>query len=234
MLCRTWSLAKAPIRALMYLRDRTSVVCSVSEEREMRLHSTNSESSWSVPLGGIGYCVSANMGSNTGLFAVGMSGGAVAIYDCRRLSLPLHLMDIVDPTGKRHGVSSVYYKDNLLVTNSMDSTVRIWDIKDTVKHVQTLQGGHINQRFYIQMDVCNPLVAVGCEMNHVVVYRMGLHQPLAKLQLPSVAAFERQEAVVVGVDHYVASARPSVLSWFNDSEVVVSDVSGRVHIINKT
>jgi E3 ubiquitin-protein ligase RFWD2 len=65
-----------------------------------------------------------------------------------------------------------------LVSASTDSTLRIWDV-DAHCSARTLRG-HLNEKNFVGLSVCDDYIACGSETNEVVVYYKSISTPTAR------------------------------------------------------
>ncbi|URD73711.1 E3 ubiquitin-protein ligase [Musa troglodytarum] len=117
-------------------------------------------------------CVKYNPGSSVHV-AVGSADHHIHYFDLRNTSSPLRIFK-----GHWKAVSYVkFLSTNELASASTDSTLRLWDVKDT-SPVRTFKG-HTNEKNFVGLTVNNEYIACGSETNEVFVYHKAISKPAA-------------------------------------------------------
>ncbi|XP_074563003.1 E3 ubiquitin-protein ligase COP1 [Curcuma longa] len=117
-------------------------------------------------------CVKYNPGSSVHV-AVGSADHHIHYFDLRNTSSPLRVFK-----GHWKAVSYVkFLSTNELASASTDSTLRLWDVKDT-SPVRTFRG-HTNEKNFVGLTVNNEYIACGSETNEVFVYHKAISKPAA-------------------------------------------------------
>ncbi|KAG6527669.1 hypothetical protein ZIOFF_009795 [Zingiber officinale] len=117
-------------------------------------------------------CVKYNPGSSFHV-AIGSADHHIHYFDLRNTSTPLRVFK-----GHWKAVSYVkFLSTNELASASTDSTLRLWDVKDTCP-VRTFRG-HTNEKNFVGLTVNNEYIACGSETNEVFVYHKAISKPAA-------------------------------------------------------
>ncbi|KAL8151015.1 hypothetical protein V2J09_020823 [Rumex salicifolius] len=116
-------------------------------------------------------CVKYNPGSSY-YIAVGSADHHIHYYDLRNSSQPVHVFG-----GHKKAVSYVkFLSTNELASASTDSTLRLWDVKDSLP-LRTFRG-HTNEKNFVGLSVNGDYIACGSETNEVFAYHKEITKPV--------------------------------------------------------
>ncbi|KAI6704101.1 hypothetical protein NL676_013237 [Syzygium grande] len=105
--------------------------------------------------------------------AVGSADHNVYYYDSRNIRQALHKLE-----GHRKSVSHLEFtSSNNLVSASIDSSLRLWDIEKCVP--LRVFRGHLNSKNFVGLSSNGNLIGCGSETNEVVVYHKDFPRPAA-------------------------------------------------------
>ncbi|XP_021724566.1 E3 ubiquitin-protein ligase COP1-like isoform X1 [Chenopodium quinoa] len=149
-----------------------SMLVSGSDDCKVKVWCTNQEASvLNIDMKANICCVKYNPGSSYHI-AVGSADHHIHYYDLRNISQPLHVFG-----GHKKAVSYVkFLSNNELASASTDSTLRLWDVKDSLP-VRTFRG-HSNEKNFVGLSVSSEYIACGSETNEVYVYHKEIPRPV--------------------------------------------------------
>uniref|UniRef100_A0A803LRK4 RING-type domain-containing protein n=1 Tax=Chenopodium quinoa TaxID=63459 RepID=A0A803LRK4_CHEQI len=149
-----------------------SMLVSGSDDCKVKVWCTNQEASvLNIEMKANICCVKYNPGSSYHI-AVGSADHHIHYYDLRNISQPLHVFG-----GHKKAVSYVkFLSNNELASASTDSTLRLWDVKDSLP-VRTFRG-HSNEKNFVGLSVSSEYIACGSETNEVYVYHKEISRPV--------------------------------------------------------
>jgi len=188
------------------------------------------------PQPGIELCAVRFAPTSAHLLAAGTAGTAAFLYDLRHAARPLAVLE-----GHQRAVSYVSFTGaGEVVTASVDSTLKLWDISgpvrasgDGAEHetastqrvaAQSTYRGHANRGNFVGLaTTSNGLLFTGSEDNCVYTYHKAMPVPISRHEIASVG----HEA-----DGQPAKAFVSALAWSERRELLFAANSvGAVQVL---
>ena len=123
----------------------------------------------------------------------------------RNNSEPLKIL--AEHRGPVCGIS--YHKHDQIVTQSVDGSLKLWDIKKSDKATQTYKG-HVNSRHFTGLKTRRDHIACGSEDNSVVIYNLMISSPILK------QSFE------VGIKEQDTNRYVSAVCWNKHANVMLA------------
>lgn len=180
---------------------------SASGEGTVRIWTHNSEKSVGVirSPNGNSICCAEFSSREPHSVAVACADSQVYLYDLRRLDSCLLCLQ-----GHRRAASYVrFLNEKELVSSSIDSTARLWDVSDATisnrddimsrtRLVRTFDS-HKNKRNFVGLSVLKTegLIASGSESNEMFVYGRWESSPLWRMKLPLAENFRNNQRLAV-------------------------------------
>ncbi|KAI5672966.1 hypothetical protein M9H77_13330 [Catharanthus roseus] len=190
-----------------FSRTEPSMLVSGSDDCKVKIWCTNQEASvLNIDMKANICSVKYNPGSSVNI-AVGSADHHIHYYDLRNTSQPLHVF-----SGHRKTVSYVkFLSNNELASASTDSTLRLWDVKDSIL-VRTFRG-HTNVKNFVGLTANSEYIACGSETNDVFVY----HKAISRA-----AAWHKFGSDADEADEDAGSYFISAVCWKSDSSTMLT------------
>ncbi|XP_039060317.1 E3 ubiquitin-protein ligase COP1-like [Hibiscus syriacus] len=192
-----------------FSRTDPSMLVSGSDDCKVKVWCTKQEASvLNIDMKANICCVKYNPGSSN-YIAVGSADHHIHYYDLRNISSPLHVF-----SGHKKAVSYVkFLSDNELASASTDSTLRLWDVKESLP-LRTFKG-HTNEKNFVGLTVNSEYIACGSETNEVYVYHKEISKPVTWHRFGSQEMEDADEDG--GGSHFI-----SAVCWKSDSPTMLT------------
>jgi len=171
----TFSEHTAQVWSLDYSHTEPGVLASASEDKTVRLWNVLQPKAVGVIPSGVELCCVKFNPMNEYQIVFGGANYMAYCYDTRKLDKPLALM--VDHKSTVSGVS--FHSRNEVVTQSIDGTLKLWDLNNCTKPVRTYEG-HVHAKMFAGLATKRDHIACGSENNSVYLYNLMMSSPIVK------------------------------------------------------
>ncbi|KAI6191514.1 E3 ubiquitin-protein ligase RFWD2 [Aphelenchoides bicaudatus] len=203
------------------------LMASGSDDAKLKIWSINEMHSVATIDAKVNVCCVYFSPSSKHHFVFGSADHCVHLYDLRNTSRSVNTF-----CGHLKAVSYVKYcNENEIVSASVDSTLRLWDVKTgTCKQVMR---GHQNEKNFVGLATDGNHIVCGSENNHLYTYYKNISDPLLRYNFDTRQTDPNtSELSLMSNEQNPGSDFVSAVCWRKNSNIVVSASSqGSTHVL---
>jgi E3 ubiquitin-protein ligase RFWD2 len=235
---RTYSEHEKRCWTVQFNNKDPHLMASGSDDAKVKIWSTNMASSVCTIDARVNVCCVYFSPTSRHYFVFGSAGSLLKKNQLTNLDHCVHLYDFRNPSqavrvfhGHLKAVSYVKYcNDSEIVSASVDSTLRLWDVKTGT--CRQVMSGHQNSKNFTGLATDGNHVVCGSENNSLYTYYKNIKDPVLRYDFATRQTDPRISEITLMPNEQSSSDFVSAVCWRKNSNIVVAASSqGNTHVL---